>query len=121
MLELHFKIKHGYNNKFTERRHCRIGIALQNYAQLQHQNHQFINYESWNYASKASSVTTYIVSSARKLTLKLHFKIKHSYNNSVKRVNDSVVGIALQNQAQLQHDLIQEELKNVGIMLQKQA
>ena len=59
----------------------------------------------WNCASKSSTVTTFECRLAPLRELELHFKIKHSYNDTQQVLFASAVGITLQNQAWLQRDL----------------
>lgn len=80
-LELRYKIKHGYNKWYKKLLSWIVGIALQNQAQLQPIKECHKSTESWNCASKLSTVTTMMVLFVELRVLELHSKIKHGYNS----------------------------------------
>lgn len=83
-----------------------VGITLQNQAQLQLKRKIYIPRLGWNCASKLNTVTTISSFLTTTLELELRYKIKHGYNKWYKKLLSWIVGIALQNQARLQPQII---------------
>ncbi|WP_455550349.1 hypothetical protein [Empedobacter stercoris] len=96
-LSLRFKIKHSYNKWYKKLLSWIVGIALQNQAQLQRISHYVAKLQSWNCATKLSTVTTFEHELNEQGLLELRFKIKHGYNHCTFVLSITIVGITLQN------------------------